>query len=154
MSARRRSTRIREIALSGAARPLRFAGTGGTAASVQVLLLVVLTRHGWNALVANGVAFLMATQVNFGLSAAFTWRDRGVADSLGRRWLLYHVSVALMASVNMLVFVLVRSMVPTVLASLVGIGAGAVGNYLLGDRLVFRRRPVLAPATDAGRCVA
>jgi putative flippase GtrA len=143
MNAHRRSIpiHIRGAVLSQSARPLRFAGTGGTAAAVQLLLLLLMTRHGCPAILANCIAFLLSAQVNFGLSVTFTWRDRGTMGSLRRRWMLFHGSIALMALVNMLVFALTRSFLPLTAASLAGIAAGAIGNYFIGDRLVFRDRP-------------
>ncbi|HLJ66829.1 MAG TPA: GtrA family protein [Chloroflexota bacterium] len=135
-------TRLQRLALSPATRPLRFAGTGGAAAAVQLTLLVLLTHRGWDALLANAVAFLLAAQVNFALSVTVTWRDRRGADSrpgtVFRRWLLFHGSIAFMALVNMLVFTLARAVLPTLPASLAGSAAGAAGNYISGDRFVFR----------------
>src|SRR5579872_5832767 len=97
--------RLNWLVLSPAARPLRFAGTGGTAAALQLLILALLIRHSWDLLLANAVAFFVATQLNFALSVMLTWRDRlgTVARSraLLRCWLLFHGSIALMATVNM-----------------------------------------------------
>jgi putative flippase GtrA len=141
-------TQLHDLFLSPAARPLRFVGTGGTAGAVQLLLLGVLTAHGWNAVLANGVAFLLAAQVNFALSLTVTWRDRHPESTrsgpatvawVTRCWLLFHGSIAAMAIVNMLTFAAARSFLPTLAASVTGIAAGAVGNYLAGDRLVFRQ---------------
>jgi putative flippase GtrA len=105
---------------------------------MQVVLLLLLTHLGVEPFLANVVAFLLAAQVNFGLSLTFTWRDRAGAISVRRRWLLFHGSISLMALVNMLTFLAARSVLASPLASLLGIAAGAAGNYLLGDRLVFR----------------
>jgi len=111
---------LRDLFLSPAARPLRFAGTGGVAGAVQLLLLSILTDHGWNAVLANGVAFLLAAQVNFALSLTVTWRDRHPAGTRSgpatvgwatRCWLLFHGSIAAMALVNMLTFAAARSFV-------------------------------------------
>ena len=121
-----------------AARPLRFALTGGVAGVTQLGLLALLTRHGWPDLAANGVAFLFAAQVNFALSATFTWRDRLDGRPLGRRWLAFHGAIAGMAVVNMLVFAASRTVGPTLVASVLGIGVAAAGNFVVGDRLVFR----------------
>ena len=55
------------------ARPLRFGITGGLAALVQLVLLHVWTDLGWDALLANAVALLLAAQANFWISALFTW---------------------------------------------------------------------------------
>src|SRR5579884_4020547 len=96
------STRLRTLAGSRAARPLRFAAVGGTAALVQVAVLAFLTHHGWNALLAEVVAFFVAAQINFVLSVTLTWRDRGIGQSWPQRWLLFHASISLMAAVNVL----------------------------------------------------
>jgi putative flippase GtrA len=100
-----------------------------------------MTSRGWDDLLANGLAFLLAAQVNFILSMVFTWRDRRRSGSLHHRWLLYHCLIATMAPLNMLVFILMRSVVPTLVAAVLGIAAAGIGNYLAGDRLVFRRSP-------------
>jgi len=130
--------RARGLLDGDAARPLRFALTGGVAGVTQLALLALLTRHGWLDLPANGVAFLLAAQVNFALSVTFTWRDRRDGRSLGRRWLAFHGAIAGMAVVNMLVFAASRAVAPALVASLLGIGVAAVGNFVVGDRLVFR----------------
>jgi putative flippase GtrA len=57
-------------------RPLRFTLTGATAGIVQLLLLRCLEAAGASPLVSNGLGFLVAAQVNFVLSQAFTWADR------------------------------------------------------------------------------
>lgn len=134
---------LRGSFLSHAARPLRFAGTGGAAGTVQLSLLTLFTHEAWRPIEANIVAFLLAAQVNFLLSVTFTWRDRGAGDTLFRRWMLFHGSIALMALVNIAVFAAARPFLPVTLASLAGIAAGAVGNFILGDRLVFRQRAAL-----------
>ncbi len=131
-----------------ATRPLRFALTGGIAAVTQLALLALLTRHGWPTLLANAVAFLLAAQVNFALSSTFTWRDRRTGRGLRRRWLAFHGSIASMAVVNMLVFLAVRTALPTLAASALGIGAAAIGNFIIGDRLVFRQQAPAARTAD------
>ena len=130
--------RVRNLLCGDAARPLRFALTGGGAGVTQLALLALLTRHGWPDLAANGVAFLLAAQVNFALSVTFTWRDRADGRGLLRRWLAFHAAIAGMAVVNMLVFALARAVAPALVASLLGIGVAAAGNFVVGDRLVFR----------------
>jgi putative flippase GtrA len=154
ISVRSLPTRLEQLVLSPAARPLRFAGTGGVACATQLLLLALLTRHGWDTLPANLIAFLLAAQLNFALSVAFTWRDRRTSGSLLRRWLLYHGSIAAMALLNMLVFIVMRPLVPVLLASALGITIAAVGNYLAGDRLVFRRAPALRNTPHERRSAA
>ncbi len=140
--------RARRLVGGDVARPLRFVLTGGVAGVTQLALLALLTRHGWPELAANGVAFLLAAQVNFALSVTFTWRGRCDGRSLGRRWLAFHGAIAGMAVVNMLIFAASRTIAPTLVASLLGIGVAAVGNFVIGDRLVFRTH-AQAPARRA-----
>ncbi len=134
---------MRGLLDSPLARPLRFAGTGVAAGGLQLSLLALLTARGWDALPANIVAFLTAAQFNFVMSTVVTWRDRHVTGSIRRRWLLFHASIAVMALVNMVVFVAARSVVPALAASALGIIAGACGNYVAGDRLIFRHHLVM-----------
>ncbi len=125
-----------------ALRLLRFALTGGSAGLTQLALLALLEHHGWPDLLANAMAFLLAAQLNFALSSTFTWPDRSAGHGVGRRWLAFHGSIASMAMVNMLVFVLARAVLPTLptlAASALGIGVAAIGTFIVGDRLVFRR---------------
>jgi putative flippase GtrA len=124
------------------------------AAATQLLLLALLTSYGWDALLANALAFLLAAQLNFALSQAFTWRDRRGSGSLLHCWLLYHGSIAAMALLNLLVFVLMRPVVPILVASALGIAVAGVGNYLAGDRLVFHRPPDVLNTPKEGRCPA
>ena len=49
-----------------------------------------------------------------------------------------------MALVNQGVFLATRTVLPTLAASAAAIAVAAVGNYLLGDRLVFRGRGAAA----------
>lgn len=126
--------------------------TGGLAGLVQLVVLQVLVNHHWQPLPANAVAFLLAAQLNFGLSSLFTWRDRGLVERwrvrglagsaplLAQRWLTFHGAIASMAVVNMLTFAVAHHFVPVLAASALGICTAAIGNFLLGDRLVFRSR--------------
>lgn len=127
------------------ARPLRFALTGVLAAAIQLVLLNLLVSWGWSDFSANILAFLLSAQVNFLLSTVFTWSDRRTNLSLGRRWVAFHCSIAAMAVVNQLVFVAVRPIVSTSSAALAGIAVAAIGNFALGDRLIFRQRTPLTP---------
>jgi putative flippase GtrA len=139
---------LRALLRSPVARPLRFALTGGLAGLLQLGLLALLVGRGWPSALANALAFLLAAQVNFALSSLFTWRDRRRTAPLWRRWLAFHGAIAAMALVNQSVFLAARTVLPALVASAAGIAVAAVGNYLLGDRLVFgvhghQRRPSL-----------
>jgi putative flippase GtrA len=99
---------------------------------------VFWVHHGLHPIDANIVAFLLAAQMNFVLSDRFTWHDRGPALSLPTRWLFFHASIALMAVVNLTVFTVAQTAVPYLVASVLGIGVAAIGNFFSGDWLVFR----------------
>ena len=130
------------LLLSDAARPLRFIVTGGVAGILQLGLLAALTHHGWEPILANAVAFLLAAQVNFALGSIFTWRDRRpgkwTVRTLLRRWVRFHGSIAGTALLNGGVFVATHTVLPTLVAAGLGIGAAAVVNFMVGDCLVFR----------------
>jgi len=138
-----RRGRTRTFLLSDAARPLRFVFTGGSSAIVQLVLLALLTRHGWDELLANVVAFAVAAQVNFALSYAFTWRGRAGRHALWRRWLMFHGSIAGTGLLNILIFAAARHVLPALVASALGIGVASIGNFVVGDRLRFRGRATL-----------
>jgi putative flippase GtrA len=127
--------------LSPHGRALRFAMIGGLAGLTQIGLLQLFTDQGMDALLANAIAFIMAAQLNFVLSSVFTWADRRPAHAMWRRWSAFHGSIASMAVVNMIVFALARTVMPDLAASATGIGAAAMGNFFIGDRLVFRSHP-------------
>jgi len=134
----RSARRAYEAFFSPRARVLRFAITGGLAGLLQLVLLSLLMRSGWQALPANAAAFLLSAQFNFALSSVFTWRDRLTKRSPVRRWVAFHGAIALMAVVNLGVFAVMRMVLPDIAASAAGICAAALGNFGLGDRLIFR----------------
>jgi putative flippase GtrA len=130
---------------------LRFVIVGGICGAVQLALLGLFLRSGAPAIPANVAAFLLSAQVNFALSSFFTWHDRAdtaATGGLGRQWLRFHGSIAGGALVNQAVFLLARHAAPDLTAAALGIGVAAVTNYLLQDRLVFRRN---APTPAAVR---
>jgi putative flippase GtrA len=125
---------------------------GATAALVQLGLLRELTALGVWPVLANAIAFAIAAQLNFVMSCLFTWSDR-VADvtnprDLAQRWIRFDASIAGTATLNLLFFAAARQVVPDMVASALGIGLAAVGNFTLGDLMVFRPAPVTAARLD------
>src|SRR5689334_14926419 len=113
------------------ARPARFALTGATAALIQLALLHLFTVRGVSQLIANGFAFVLATQVNFGLSQVFTWRDRWTGMvGVVQRWLTYHGSVAGTALLNMAVFAAASTVLPPLAAAALGILMASAVNFI------------------------
>ncbi|MBI3967251.1 MAG: GtrA family protein [Chloroflexi bacterium] len=100
------------------ARVVRFGLTGTTAAVIQLLLLRLFESWGAPALLANGAAFLLATQANFLMSQAFTWRDRlARTQRLGGHWTRYHSTVAGTALLNIIVFAVAATVLPSTASS-------------------------------------
>ncbi len=134
---------------SRAARPLRFALTGGLAALVQLGILHILTARRWPPVQADVVALLLSTQVNFVLSYLYTWRDRRPRVRTPRmaltRWATYQGSVAGTALLNMGVFIVARADLHTLAASALGTAVAAAVNFIAGDRLVFRASAAAIP---------
>jgi putative flippase GtrA len=124
----------------------RFACTGVAAGIVQLALLHLWTERGWDALVANPVAFLISAQLNFLLSATFIWGDRqdGMrrTATLVRRWLAFHGSILGTTLINQVVFAVAQTALPPLVAAGTGIAAAALLNFLVQDRLVFARNAI------------
>jgi len=139
--------RLVSLVLSERARPLRFVVTGGVAAVVQLTLLALLTYEGMHALPANVVAFVIAAQVNFLLSQAFTWHDRS-EGGLARRWVVFHSSIAAAALINLAVFALAHRVMPSLIAAALGILVASIVNFAAHDRLTFR-----APRHEPGSMI-
>lgn len=144
-SIRTATQRALVLLLSDAARPVRFLCIGAMAGLIQIGVLDLLTRHGWNEIVANITAFLLAAQINFLFSTLFTWHDRQpdatTKKPLLSRWLAFHVSITGSALLNMLVFIVASRFIPTLLASALGILCAAVLNFLVINQFVFREQP-------------
>lgn len=84
--------------------------------------------------------------MNFLLNTTVTWRDRhaGAArQTLRRRWLAFHGSIAGTALLNLSVFTVAHLAIPALYASALSIMAAAV-NFVTFDRFVFRPTPVEA----------
>ncbi len=143
---------MRTAPWSRAARPLRFALTGGIAALVQLGILDALTDARWTPILADAVALLLSTQVNFVLSYRYTWRDRrpraGAPRAVLGRWATYQGSTAGTALLNIGIFVVARADLHMLAASALGTAVAAVVNFIAGDRLVFRARAVVVPGRD------
>ena len=135
-----------QIARASGPRLARFACTGGIAGIIQLALLHLWIARGWDAIVANPVAFLISAQLNFLLSATFIWGDRDGGTRRGatllRRWVAFHGSILGTALLNQAVFAVAQQAMPALIAAALGIGAGALVNFVVQDRLVFTHRIV------------
>jgi putative flippase GtrA len=143
------TARLRSVVQQAAPRLVRFACTGLLAGAIQLALLHLWTARGWDALVANPVAFLVSAQLNFLLSVTFIWRNRRDAprrvETLRRRWIAFHCSILSTALLNQAVFGMAQVALPSLLAAALGIAAGALVNFLVQDRFVFATRRQIGP---------
>lgn len=142
-------------ALGDPIRLVRFAATGGICGVIQLAILFLLERAGWNSLLANATGFAISAQVNFLLSNHFIWGDRGGYEGglprLARRWVKFHGSIAGTALLNMAVFAAASTVVPSVIAGAIGIGVAAAVNFLIQDRLVFAHADVVPEHHEGAR---
>jgi putative flippase GtrA len=124
-------------------RLIRFGAVGSLCAICQLILLSLLVHARTEAHVANTLAFLASTQLNFVLSSLITWRDRrSVARSfatVGRRLLGYNTLSLGSLLINQLAFAVALRVVPYLGAALVGILAGMLLTYVISGRFLFRR---------------
>jgi putative flippase GtrA len=135
-----------EFVRASGPRLARFACTGLIAGAIQLALLHLWTARGWDALVANPIAFLISAQVNFILSATFIWGDRGSDGPRGetfvRRWAAFHGAILGTTLLNQAAFAVAQTVLPALVAAALGIAAGALVNFLVQDRVVFAHRVI------------
>jgi len=125
------------------ARVRRFAVVGITCGLVQLGLLQVFVQGSVQENLANLAAFAISVQVNFTLSQLYTWGDRRMSVpgpfQLVRRLFLFNGAAATTGVVNQGVFGLANLLIWYLPAAALGIAVAAVTNFLLNDRLVFRK---------------
>jgi len=111
---------------------------------VQLAALDILLDWRCPPVLADAVALLPSTQVNFVLSYLFTWRDRrplpGTPHRILGRWAAYQGSAGCAALLNVAFFVVARTHLHAPVASALGIAVAALANFVAGDRVVFRAR--------------
>jgi putative flippase GtrA len=123
---------------TGHTRSLRFLCVGGLVTLVQLGLLLALARLAVPTLLANALALLLAAQLNFALSSAFTWGDRPPrSGGLAPRWLRFMLAISGTLLINQGLFAVARMALPTLLAAALGSGLTGALNFVLGDRFVF-----------------
>jgi putative flippase GtrA len=134
----------------------RFAAVG--LAMTALHLAVFRLASPWSVPeIANVVAFLTATQVNFALSYLWTWSSRRPVgeETVGyvlRRAVLFNGSAAVGFGVNAVVFSAAHRLagMPPMHSALVATVASAAASFLLSSRLVFAVPPALVPAEVPG----
>jgi putative flippase GtrA len=118
----------------------RFVFVGLVSAGVQLGLLEAFTDFlGWPTLVANIIAFIIATNMNLALNSAITWRDRPLDGMRGvvRRWLRFWGSISGTAIINQTIFIVALRWLPDVAAAALASTVVSIANFLLGHFFVF-----------------
>jgi cellulose synthase/poly-beta-1,6-N-acetylglucosamine synthase-like glycosyltransferase/putative flippase GtrA len=131
------------------------------------LLHVLLLLSSTSAELDNSVAFLLSTQLNFGLSDRFTWAHRvrsraGRVNGLAVRLLSFNASAALGLLVNASVFSSAHHIMglPVIVSALAAVGSSTAVSYVLSSRVVFRssRRPrtstLIDQSTEVGKSMS
>jgi putative flippase GtrA len=129
-------------------RAFRFALVGGFCFGVQYAIMMALAQVGIDLSLGNAIGFVVSAQLNYGLSAVFTWGDGAGLSWL--RWASYNSTALLGLAVNTAVFTVVHQSFGSFLGTAAGVGAGAVFTYLVCNFLIFRqRRTPLASTVEA-----
>jgi putative flippase GtrA len=134
----------------------RFAVVGLTITALHLSVFALVSP--WSVPeVANVVAFLTATQVNFALSYCWTWSSRRPVsrETVGyviRRAVLFNGSASLGFCVNAAVFSTAHRIagIPPLQSAVVATAASAAASFLLSSRVVFTRRPADDAVEAAG----
>jgi len=143
-------------------RVMRFLTVGGTCGIIQLSILHALVVSGMEEHISNLIAFVISMEINFAMNQLFTWRDRWTSALSIRkvvgRLLLFNLSASLTAGlINQGTFALMNLFMWYLPAGAIGICVAAFANFMLNDRLVFRRwstgsasATIVAPQSGAG----
>ena len=134
------------------ARVLRFGTVGTLGALVNVVLLWLLVDGtGMHYLPAALLAIETSIISNFLLNRAWTWRDRhtGWATLVTYHWV---TAFGTIIQFGVLIAAVEALGIHYLLASLLGVAAGAVANFLGNDRLTFR--PAVPEAAHHAKRIA
>lgn len=123
---------------------LRFVAVGAVASGFQLLVFSIFVALRVPPLIANALGFVLSTQINFLLSASFTWRHRRAPGTLRRRWLKFNSVAFVGLLLNTAAFALMHLWLQPFLAAAVAIATSTGLSYLLNRRVVF---VVASPAT-------
>jgi putative flippase GtrA len=121
---------------------VRFLIVGGVTFLLQFGLLKLFELPGWGPVVAYALALALAVQFNFVVSQLLVWPDRPVsptAADIARRWLSFHLMIALSLVINFVGFTIAVAFVPDIVAALVAVAASTVIKFLSLDRYTFSK---------------
>jgi glycosyltransferase involved in cell wall biosynthesis/putative flippase GtrA len=133
-------------------RVVRFGMVTMSCALLQFLILGFLNHLSVNPVLANGIGLVVSAQVNFALSALFTWRDRKprlashtkspkatIAGVWVARWAKFNIIALGALAINQVVFVIaLHAGVKLIAGSAAGILSGAIVMFSLNHFITFR----------------
>ncbi len=115
---------------------IRYSATGGLAAAVDLCGFVLLERAGLGVGQAAALSFLVATIVNYLLTARFVFAQTPTTRGYGR--FLLAALTGFGVNVGVTVLVLRLFCLPPVLSKAIGIGMAFFINFTLNALFVFR----------------
>lgn len=117
---------------------IRYAGTAGVAALVDLGGFLALQAAGLSVLVSAALSFLVATVANYLLSARFVFQAR--TSWSGYRLFLVAAITGFLVNVAMTVASSTWLGAPPFVAKTIGIGVAFFANFTLNSAIVFRRQ--------------
>ena len=115
---------------------VRYGGTAGTAAVVDLAGFAMLERTGLAVAPSAALSFLAATMVNYGLTARFVFNDSASVRGYGR--FLAAAAAGFGMNVGITVLAIWHFDMHPVMAKTLGIGLAFFANFLLNILFVFR----------------
>jgi glycosyltransferase involved in cell wall biosynthesis/putative flippase GtrA len=123
-------------------------------ALLQLLILEFLNHLSVDPVLANGIGFVVSAQVNFALSALFTWRDRkprlashakspkaATAGVWVARWAKFNITALGALIINEVVFTIaLHAGVKLIAGSAAGILSGTIITFSINHFVIFRNR--------------
>ena len=129
-------------------RIFKFLISGSSAAILNLSLLYILVRYlqlntRFLENIANALSMEVSIIYNFIINRYWTWRDakkeRGF--KLLKQCTLFHFAVGISIGIRLIMFPILQFYgVHYLINASVGIGVGAIVNYILYDRVIFKRR--------------
>lgn len=130
-------------------RILKFFISGSSAAIINFGLLYILVAYlQFNTRLLENVGNALSMEVsiiyNFILSRLWTWNDakKEYGPKLIKQCILFHIAVGFSIVIRLIMFLILQLFgVHYLVNATVGIGTAATINYILYDRVVFRKVP-------------
>ena len=129
-------------------RIFKFLLSGSSAAIINLGFLYIFivylqfnTRFLEN--IANALSMEISIIYNFIINRQWTWRDTKKEHNfeLIKQCLFFHLAVGVSIIIRLIMFPILQFYgVNYLINAIIGIGVGAVVNYILYDKIVFKRR--------------